>query len=444
MYTRCPHCATIFHITAEQLRLTHGDVPCVTCAQPFSALESLSDDITTLIAAPGVEENDDETAQDEILDEADTQADLQFTTDIYTDEQANDTDTAATDDEEDTERHATPDLANADPDHGADDDHPDDEIEPETPFYVDETEPADDEQPLETMEFDAPEQTWTKFFLATDAIATPEHTDQGPVLDADPDGGSGGQPWISSDDGGSFDLQTADQDEWQRILAELGDDKSTTTAVDENQIAANEPEPGDGDEPPIIPPWLSEETPAEALEQRQEFRPSRCALSICAALALLLAGQLIHYNRDTLAASTTYGALVRGVYGLSGAPLYPDWPLDAFGVTGTDAISGRSDQNALDILANVIVHGQQPVGLPLIRVVLRDRWANPVASRVFEPSEYLRTFDAANPLVNPGTALPVEISVADPGAEASGYVIDVCLPRRKTGLECQIAKDPFK
>ncbi len=52
MYTRCPHCTTIFRVTAEELRTTHGDIPCVTCTQPFNALDSLSDDITTLIAAP--------------------------------------------------------------------------------------------------------------------------------------------------------------------------------------------------------------------------------------------------------------------------------------------------------------------------------------------------------------------------------------------------------
>jgi hypothetical protein len=182
----------------------------------------------------------------------------------------------------------------------------------------------------------------------------------------------------------------------------------------------------------------------ELSEQRRRARPSRRVLGTCAALALLLVGQLIHYNRDALAAHARYGATIRGIYGLFGAPLYPEWPLDAFEVTGTEAIAGRSNQNALDVLANVVVRGQQPIGLPLIRIVLRDRWTNPVASRVFEPHEYLRTFDAENPLVSPGTALPVEISVADPGAEALGYVVDVCLPRRKTGLECQIAKDPFQ
>ena len=47
-------------------------------------------------------------------------------------------------------------------------------------------------------------------------------------------------------------------------------------------------------------------------------------------------------------------------------------------------------------------------------------------------------------MVPPGTALPIEISVVDPGADALGYVVDICLPRRKAGLECQIARDPFK
>ncbi len=127
-----------------------------------------------------------------------------------------------------------------------------------------------------------------------------------------------------------------------------------------------------------------------------------------------------------------------------GAQLYPIWPLEAFAVTGTEAITGRSSPGALDILANVIVSGRQPIGLPLIRVELHDRWSSPVASRIFTPAEYLRDFDATHSLINPGTALPVDISVTDPGAEALGYIVDVCLPRRKTGLECQLAKDPFQ
>jgi len=358
---------------------------------------------------------DDETSQEEIPDDADS--------------------------DEDTRDQPLPDLSDIDPDHVAGDDLTDDEL------------------PVESMEFNAPEQTWTRFFLSDDENTSPDRVDRKPTPEAER------EPWISDTDTGTFEVQTGDQDEWQGFLAELGDDQSTTPAEDELQIASDESdsaddsdpapdelfggefaaaEPQDEDEPSIVLPWLTDETPDQPSGQRRIFRLSGRSLGACAALALLLAGQLIHYNRDALAANVTYGATVRGVYGLFGAPLYPDWPIDAFEVTGTEAIAGRSAQDALDIIANVVVSGRQPIGLPLIRIVLRDRWTKPVASRVFEPSEYLRKFGPENPLVSPGTVLPVEISVADPGTEALGYVVDVCLPRRKTGLECQIAKDPFQ
>jgi len=506
MYTRCPHCATIFRVTAEELRTTHGDVPCVTCTQPFNALESLSDDITTLIAAPvgGA----DSTA-------ATVAADEQPLPDA--EEEPADDAGVAQDDAEDTRRQPIPDLSGIDPEDHADDDRDDEEPEdettsttgddgetedlaeaddeqaddssddqldeqPEEPLDADESQPADDELPPDSMEFDAPEQTWTRFFISNDAPAPQEGDNREPTFDdktdlATPeavlfgDDSAAGQPLERDADTESLELQTADHDEWKRFLAEVNENdsaapKSQEEEETEKNAALAEPEwpndadpalgesltedfttsePTNEDEIPIIPPWLADETAGEtAPEQRHGFRPSWPILGACAALALLLAGQLLHYNRDALAAHASYGGTIRQVYDLLGAPLYPDWPLDTFEVTGTEAITGQSNQDALDILANVIVHGRQPIGLPLIRVMLRDRWANPVATRVFHPDEYLRDFDAAQSLVMPGTALAVEISVADPGVEALSYVIDVCLPRRKTGLECQIAKDPFQ
>jgi len=345
-------------------------------------------------------------------------------------------------------------------------------IEPASPFYTDDYTPDEDEPVEEALEFDAPEQTWTSFFLTNDAIASLEQPDKTPDDESKPDSDAsaqdvddeaGIQPWISDVDTGSFEFQTADQNEWQRILAEL-DDESPMIAAEKSgppevRPAAPDSVPVPADpltgewavtesqdeaDPSVILPWLADETPDKTFEHGQDLRQSLRVLVACAGLALLLALQLIHYNRDALAASPTYGAAVRSIYGFAGVPLYPDWPLDAFEVTGTEAIAGREHQNALDVLANVVVLGRQPIGLPLIRIVLRDRWTNPVASRVFTPDEYLPVFDPAHQLVDPGTVLPVKISVEDPGAEALGYVVDVCLPRRKTGLECQIARNPFQ
>jgi hypothetical protein len=171
---------------------------------------------------------------------------------------------------------------------------------------------------------------------------------------------------------------------------------------------------------------------------------SRRKLVTVLLLAAVLAIQLVHYNRDSLAADPKYGSFVRQLYANLGMALYPTWRLDAFEVRSTEAVAGRSADSALDILANIEVVGPEPVGAPLVRVVLRDRWANPVASRVFDASQYLTDRKARRRLFNPGTVLPVDISVEDPGAEAQGYVVDVCLPNRQSGLQCQLAKDPFQ
>ena len=566
MYTRCPHCTTIFQVSAEQLRLAHGDVPCVTCTQTFNALESLSDDVTALIAAPPIPDtkndeildgadtvvdpdrdddddeddnsdqiDDDETAREETLDEADEpdEDDEQSREDMpdeadseddarddplpdqpdgesedadidATDKDENPEDSESEDDEltredttdeadsgDDTRDEPLPDLSDIEPE-DADSDIPDEDGKPEDSKVLSDSDSDSDSdseddtrdqplpdlsdiepeeagidgvtneaQPAESLEFNAPEQTWTKYFLTDDENVSPDRDAEKSV------GKHESEPWISGTGDGLLENQTGNHSEWQMFLTELDDDPPATATATENvpPFSDEETEPSDDGnttlndpfssqyddaetddevEPSIIPPWLTDEEPDETPRQRRKFLPSWHVLGTFTALALLLVGQLIHYNRDALAAHATHGATVRGLYNLMGAPLYPDWPLDAFEVTGTEAITGRSNQDALDVLANVIVTGRQPVGLPLIRIVLRDRWTNPVASRVFEPHEYLRTFDPANPLVSPGVALPVEVSVADPGTAAMGYIVDVCLPRRKTGLECQIARDPFQ
>ena len=153
--------------------------------------------------------------------------------------------------------------------------------------------------------------------------------------------------------------------------------------------------------------------------------------------------QLTHLNRDALAAHPTVGGAVRTIYGWFDATLFPEWGLDSFEVTGSDAVAGRSAPVALDILAEISVNSGEPVGLPLVRVVLRDRWSNPVADRVFKPAEYSRGDIEPSAMVGVGAIIPVEISVLDPGSDALGYLVDVCLPDRTRGLVCQLAPDPF-
>jgi predicted Zn finger-like uncharacterized protein len=43
LYTRCPHCLTVFMVAAEQLKAAHGNVRCGTCLESFDAIPHLSD-----------------------------------------------------------------------------------------------------------------------------------------------------------------------------------------------------------------------------------------------------------------------------------------------------------------------------------------------------------------------------------------------------------------
>jgi len=59
LYTRCPHCLTVFVVAAEQLKTAHGNVRCGTCLESFDAIPHLSDGpMETPSATPGENHGD--------------------------------------------------------------------------------------------------------------------------------------------------------------------------------------------------------------------------------------------------------------------------------------------------------------------------------------------------------------------------------------------------
>jgi len=52
VYTRCPHCLTVFVVAAEQLKAAHGNVRCGTCLESFDAIPHLSDGPVQTSPAP--------------------------------------------------------------------------------------------------------------------------------------------------------------------------------------------------------------------------------------------------------------------------------------------------------------------------------------------------------------------------------------------------------
>ena len=180
-----------------------------------------------------------------------------------------------------------------------------------------------------------------------------------------------------------------------------------------------------------MPAWKSAYTSAK------ESRYSKLWLGVILLLVIGFSAQLLHYNRDKLAANPTYGEPTRNFYAQLGAELYPNWSMAGYEIRGSEAIAGESGQDVLDIRTQIASISPTAAGLPQLRVVLRDRWSNPVAARTFTPEEYADGEPLpADGMLQPNQTIAAHVAIVDPGSGAQGFELELCLPRRDTGLEC--------
>jgi hypothetical protein len=143
--------------------------------------------------------------------------------------------------------------------------------------------------------------------------------------------------------------------------------------------------------------------------------------------ALLLAAQIVHQNREWFAARGhgPMGAVVRALYGALGTPLPAPANLSAYelrqwGVTGDPDANGT-----LRVRASILNTAAQLQPYPLLRVMLADRFGKNIGRRDFEPAEYLGRPTVK--LLAPGERVDATLAILDPGKNAEGFEIDVCL-----------------
>ena len=154
------------------------------------------------------------------------------------------------------------------------------------------------------------------------------------------------------------------------------------------------------------------------------------------ALTLLLLVQLLHHNRDALGAMDGIGAPIAALYARLGMPLEPHWDLGAYDVKQWGAATDNAP-GSLRLRASLVNRARRAQPYPLLRVTLEDRFGAKVARREFTPQEYLPGRTAPAQLLAPGARADADLSLADPGAEAVGFELDVCLKRAGT-LNCGI------
>jgi predicted Zn finger-like uncharacterized protein len=157
----------------------------------------------------------------------------------------------------------------------------------------------------------------------------------------------------------------------------------------------------------------------------------RAAVPAAAAvLGLGLLAQVVHFYRDSLAEVPIVGPALGALYAGFGVPLEPRWNLAVYEVRQWGAQSEEA-AGVLRLRASIVNRAAHPQPFPLLRVTLEDRFGSQVGRREFTPAEYLPGRAAPRELLGTGARADADLRLADPGNQAVGFELDVCLERHR-------------
>jgi predicted Zn finger-like uncharacterized protein len=188
--------------------------------------------------------------------------------------------------------------------------------------------------------------------------------------------------------------------------------------------------------------------PAEATIETPLLDPAHATARVprwvlqgaAAVLALTLLAQMIHHYRDDLADTSALRRPVTAIYHSLGQPLEPRWDVASYEVRQLGASTEGAAPGDLVVRASISNHAQRVQPLPLLRVVMQDRFGNRVAARDLQPTEYLGPGAPPVSLMAPGQRVDVQVAFQDPGQAATGFEIDACMARSDHTVSC--ANDP--
>ena len=172
------------------------------------------------------------------------------------------------------------------------------------------------------------------------------------------------------------------------------------------------------------PVLAADDAMGEWMEEAQPQRRVGWAWTLgSVALLLFLAGQALHHWREPLRHHPTLGPAVVSLYAALGRPFAPQLHLDAYTVT-QGRVDAANDIGALRVSAVITNRTNTAQPQPLLQVTLEDRYGAPIGRRAFHPAEYS---DAPPMPLPPRSELAAVVEVADPGNEAVGFKLDLCL-----------------
>jgi hypothetical protein len=232
---------------------------------------------------------------------------------------------------------------------------------------------------------------------------------------------------------------------WVQEMFEEAEAKARHSRTAEQLALQSSDDNGDTDEPAVVRAArdvkgvsaASGDTVLEPLlEEMPAARPAWQYGTGIALLVLVLALQVLHYNRQALVLSPSVGSLASKVYGWFGVTVTPRWDLNAYSVKQLGAEAEGGEGTRLRVRLSVQNDSDRVQPLPLLRLTLQDRYGNAVATRDLEPREYLPPRAAGQRLLEPDQRIDAELHVIDPGKAAIGFEIDACLRGDSGNIGC--------
>jgi predicted Zn finger-like uncharacterized protein len=163
-------------------------------------------------------------------------------------------------------------------------------------------------------------------------------------------------------------------------------------------------------------------------------------LQVGSVIALFaLVAQIVHHYRVELADYAWLRGPLTGTYAALRMPLQPHWDVSAYEVHQLGAFAGPQSPGELTVRASVKNTATRVQPLPLLRIIVQDRFGNRMAARDVPPGAYLRR--AGSPgYLGAGQRVDAEVAFVDPGPNAVGFEVDACLEQTPGRIRC--ANDP--
>jgi len=160
---------------------------------------------------------------------------------------------------------------------------------------------------------------------------------------------------------------------------------------------------------------------------------------VAAALAVLTLGaQTVHHFRADVAGHATFGPLIQRAYAMVGVELAPRWDVRQYQILDWVATAEPNERGLGSLKIAARIKNNAPLGqpYPAVQLRLKDRWEKAVSSRLFGPAEYLPRNSPHSRLMSPGETTRAEIEVVDPGPDAYGFELDVCIEVEASLVTC--------